>query len=76
MCAAGPGRNPLPRKRGRVGVGVFTQRIGNFLQHARWVAENLIVPEAKDAPPLRAQPRIAPLMIAEAGMLATINLDN
>jgi hypothetical protein len=44
--------NSLPRKRGRVGVGVYAEHFRNSLQHAGWVLENLVVPKAEDAPPL------------------------
>src|SRR5690348_6894951 len=72
--------NPLPRKRGTVGVGVSlgrrSQGLGNRLQHARSVPENVVVPEAEDAPTLPVQPVVALIMIARTRVLSAIGFDN
>jgi hypothetical protein len=54
----------------------WTKRIGDRLQHAGAVPKNVVVPEAKDAPPLRAQPCIAKLVIARGGMLPAIGFND
>jgi hypothetical protein len=53
-----------------------SERLGNRLQHAGSVPENVVVPEAQNAATLPSQPRIATLMVSRQRVLTTVRLNN
>ena len=59
-----------------VSPGRRSEHFHHGLQYAVTVPEDVAVPEPEDAPTLCAEPRIPAIMIAGAGMLAAIDLDN
>src|SRR3954451_11453458 len=76
----GRSRNPLPRLRGRAGVGVYgrpgSQRIGDCLEHTRSVLEHFVVPKAQHPPTLPSQSVVAMRIVTGSPVLAAVNLDN
>jgi hypothetical protein len=61
-------------------VGVYrwpiSERIGDCLQHAGAIFENIIVPEAEDPPALRPQSRVSPVVITGLSVLAAIRFND
>jgi hypothetical protein len=53
-----------------------SERFDDRLQYAGAVGENLVVPEAENAPALRSQRGVSAVVVAGAGMLAAIGFDD
>jgi hypothetical protein len=61
-------------------VGVYrwpiSERIGDCLQHAGAIFENIVVPEAEDPPAFRPQSRVSPVMVTRLSVLAAIGFND
>jgi len=61
-------------------VGVYgrpgSERLGDRLQYARTISQNIVVPETQQAPAALAQRGISTVVLAWAGMVAPIGLDD
>ena len=61
---------------GALADGQSTQHLGNYLQHPRAVLQNIIVPEAKDAPATTLQQFIARMVNISGSVLSAIGFDH
>ena len=72
--------DPLPRLRGRVGVGVYrrprSERFGNDLQYAGAGFENLVVPKSENTPALSSQRSVSAVVLAGVAMLAAVRFND
>jgi hypothetical protein len=57
-------------------VGVRAEALANGSQHAGWICQDIVVPEAQDAPTLSLQPRVSSCIGSRKSVLPAIGLDN